>query len=82
MHSVECLSDTRDKLGESPLWVEEECSIYWVDIKRFLIHKFDTKNNNKHTKSVRVFMFAFIGARWFMVGQTCYVNQKCHLVRP
>jgi len=47
MHSVECLSDTKDKLGESPIWVEEENSIYWVDIKRFLIHKFDTKNNNK-----------------------------------
>ena len=37
MHSVECLSDTKDKLGESPIWVEEENSIYWVDIKRFLI---------------------------------------------
>ena len=47
MHSVECLSDTKDKLGESPIWVEEENSLYWVDIKRFLIHKFDTKNNNK-----------------------------------
>ena len=47
MHIVECLSDTRDKLGESPIWVEEESSIYWVDIKRFLIHKLDTKNNHK-----------------------------------
>ena len=47
MYNVECLSDTRDELGESPIWVEEESSIYWVDIKRFLIHKFDTKNNNK-----------------------------------
>ena len=30
MHIVECLSDTRDKLGESPIWVEEENSLYWV----------------------------------------------------
>ena len=38
MHVVECISDTRDELGESPIWIEEENSIYWVDIKRFLIH--------------------------------------------
>ena len=57
MHSVECLSDTRDELGESPIWVEEENSIYWVDIKRFLIHKLDTKNNNKTSWKFNEFYF-------------------------
>ena len=47
MHRVKCISDTKDELGESPIWVEEEHSIYWVDIKRSLIHKLDTLNNHK-----------------------------------
>ena len=49
MYSVECICDTRDKLGEGPIWVEEENSIYWVDIKRCLIHQINIKNLNKNS---------------------------------
>ena len=31
MHVVECISDTRDELGESPIWIEEENSIFYRD---------------------------------------------------
>ena len=49
MYNVECISNTRDKLGEGPIWVEEENSIYWVDIKRCLIHQINIKNLNKNS---------------------------------
>jgi len=42
---VECISNTNDLLGEGPIWVEEENSVYWIDIKRSIIHKLNIKNN-------------------------------------
>ena len=44
-NKVECVCDTKDQLGESPIWVEEKNSIFWVDIKRSIIHKLNIKNN-------------------------------------
>ena len=47
MINYKCLYESKDELGESPVWVEEENSIYWVDIKRFLIHKLNIINFDK-----------------------------------
>lgn len=47
MIKYKCLYESKDELGESPVWVEEENSIYWVDIKRFLIHKLNIINFDK-----------------------------------
>ncbi len=70
MHIVECISDTKDKLGESPIWVEEESSIYWVDIKRFLIHKLDIINNHKTswTFNESIGCIAYINKNLFIAG--------------
>jgi len=70
MHFVECLSDTRDKLGESPIWIEKENSIYWVDIKRFLIHKLDIINNHKSSWTFResIGCIAYINENHFIAG--------------
>ena len=65
MYFVECLSDTRDKLGESTIWIEEENSIYWVDIKRFLIHKVDILNNHKSSWTFRE-----------SIGCIAYINEN------
>ena len=46
-YKVECAHESKDELGEGPIWVEEKNSIFWVDIKKFLIHKLDL-NNNTH----------------------------------
>ena len=29
--TVECVYESKDKLGESPIWVEEKNSIFWLD---------------------------------------------------
>ena len=42
---AECAYASKDKLGESPIWVEEKNSVFWVDIKRNLIHELNLQTN-------------------------------------
>ncbi|PPR46719.1 MAG: L-arabinolactonase [Alphaproteobacteria bacterium MarineAlpha5_Bin9] len=46
---VKLLFNSKDILGESPIWVEEHNSLYWIDIKRKLIHKYNIRNKQKKT---------------------------------
>lgn len=46
---AKCLCRSNDKLGESPLWIDEEESIYWVDIENCLINKYDLRISSKKT---------------------------------
>ena len=41
MPTAERIADTRDSLGESPLWDPETRHLFWVDINRRLIHRLD-----------------------------------------
>ncbi len=36
-----CCAPTGDRCGEGVLWHPEEEAVYWTDINRFLIHRFD-----------------------------------------
>lgn len=38
---VRCLVPAGDRCGEGALWAAAEGAVYWVDINRFLIHRFD-----------------------------------------
>ena len=38
-----CVAPTGDKCGEAPVWHAGEQALYWTDINRFLIHRFDTR---------------------------------------
>jgi sugar lactone lactonase YvrE len=37
-----CCAPTGDRCGEGVIWCSEQDSVYWTDINRFLIHRFDT----------------------------------------
>ncbi len=39
--AVRCLVPTGDKCGEGAVWSATEGAIYWTDINRFLIHRYD-----------------------------------------
>ena len=39
---VRCLVPSGDKCGEGAVWSAAENAVYWTDINRFLIHRFDT----------------------------------------
>jgi sugar lactone lactonase YvrE len=41
MGEVECLVPAGDWTGEGAVWHEGEQALYWVDISRFLIHRYD-----------------------------------------
>jgi sugar lactone lactonase YvrE len=39
-----CVAPTGDLCGEGVVWHEGHGAVYWTDINRFLIHRFDSKN--------------------------------------
>ena len=42
MHDVvRCLVPAGDKCGEGAVWCAEDSAVYWTDINRFLIHRYD-----------------------------------------
>ena len=43
MNEVSCVLDAKALLGEGPLWDVAEQLLYWVDIKRREIHRFDPR---------------------------------------
>jgi sugar lactone lactonase YvrE len=42
--SVECVVRGADQLGETPLWCERECKLWWLDIERPKLQSFDPSN--------------------------------------
>ena len=44
-NQVERLYPTACMLGEGPLWVPEQNSIYWVDIKEYRLHRYNLDTN-------------------------------------
>src|SRR5579871_3684392 len=47
-----CCAPVGDRCGEGVLWQPDEQAVYWTDINRFLIHRFDPKS-----ESVRSWFF-------------------------
>jgi len=47
-----CLAPSGDRCGEGVLWHPEEQAVYWTDINRFLIHRYDAAG-----QSVRSWFF-------------------------
>jgi sugar lactone lactonase YvrE len=48
-----CVAPTGDWCGEGAVWHAAENSLYWTDINRFLIHRYDAKD-----RSVKTWFFA------------------------
>ena len=48
-----CLVPAGDRCGEGVVWVAAERALYWTDINRFLIHRYDGD-----TRSVKSWFFA------------------------
>jgi sugar lactone lactonase YvrE len=40
-NTVKCLVPAGDRVGEGAVWSESDGAIYWTDVCRFLIHRFD-----------------------------------------
>ncbi|HHL42012.1 MAG TPA: hypothetical protein ENJ42_00195, partial [Hellea balneolensis] len=46
---IRCVWDAKARLGESPIWVDVENALYWVDIKAPAIHKYVPATDRKTT---------------------------------
>lgn len=46
MSEIVCVAPAGDRCGEGPVWHAAENAVYWTDINRFLIHRFDPKNGS------------------------------------
>src|SRR6516162_10974451 len=51
MPNVACVLHAKSLLGEGPYWDAAEQHLYWVDIKRQLIHRFDPRTVEDRTWS-------------------------------
>jgi sugar lactone lactonase YvrE len=52
MNSCRRIGDQIDILGESPIWHEREQALYWVDVRRPAIRRFDHASGRVHTWSM------------------------------
>ena len=44
-----CVAPAGDRCGEGPVWHAAEQALYWTDINRFLIHRFDPSRKSMHS---------------------------------
>lgn len=49
MLEINCLAETKDVLGEGPIWNENEKSLYWCDNIRSLVHRYDSSSGKVKT---------------------------------
>jgi len=49
MEKPVCVAPTADICGEGAVWHAQESTVYWTDINRFLIHRFEAATGNVKT---------------------------------
>lgn len=52
MFEVEHLLQVENEIGESPIWIPEENSIYWCDTEGYKIYKYDVTTEKHHIYNV------------------------------
>lgn len=52
VRSVTCVAPVGDKCGEGAVWSASEQALYWSDVNRFLVHRYDEASG-----SVRFWIF-------------------------
>jgi sugar lactone lactonase YvrE len=62
MPAVECILKMRSILGEGPLWDERQATLYWLDLRKPAIYRFDpaTGRNGRVKADLRGFVGAMV----------------------
>ena len=70
MLAPECVAPTGCVLGEGPVWSETEGFLWWVDIKRTKLHRYNprTGNTRRYDLPLRASAFALYEGNFLMVG--------------
>jgi sugar lactone lactonase YvrE len=61
--TVECVVEIRSELGESPMWHGRERLLYWIDITRPAIHRFDPRT--RRNEQVKADLGSYLGGLVF-----------------
>ena len=54
MTEVTCIWDAKAILGESPVWVAREQTLYWVDIQGCCLFQFNPETNGNSELAIRI----------------------------
>src|SRR5688500_17221104 len=46
---IECVAETGDRLGETPLWCDETERLWWIDIENPRLHSYDPATGERET---------------------------------
>ena len=70
MSDIECVVDCQNTLGEGPAWSVDEQALYWVDIEKSELRRYDpeTKNTKVWKTPERVGSFTFREQGGFLVA--------------
>ena len=70
MLAPECVAPTGCVLGEGPVWSETEGFLWWVDIKRAKLHRYNprTGNTRRYDLPLRASSIALYEGHFLMVG--------------
>src|SRR5262245_2620617 len=63
MSEVECVLKIRSNLGEGPVWHEQEGKLYWLDVRKPAIYRFDPATGRN--KQVKAALHGYVGAMVF-----------------
>ena len=71
---VECVAPTSCLLGEGPIWSASEGFLYWVDLKRAKLHRYNPKTGNtrRYDLPIRASALALSQGSLLMVGDQEY----------
>ncbi len=74
MTDVDCVLKTRSVLGESPVWHEGEKRLYWVDLLRPAIHRFDPASGRNETLPADI--GGYVGGMVFRARGGCVIDHE------
>jgi sugar lactone lactonase YvrE len=49
IHAISCVMPSGDGYGEAAVWDAEHGMLYWCDVTRFLVHRFDPRHRSRMT---------------------------------
>jgi sugar lactone lactonase YvrE len=78
--NVECIAETQDVVGESPLWHPEHECVYWTDINGFKINRYSTRTHEVKSWRFDLPVSALsltTDAQWLLVALGPYLILWC-----
>jgi len=52
LDTVRCVVPAGDICGEGAVWHPGQNSLYWIDINRLLVHRYDASNRDTYTREL------------------------------